>query len=607
MFTFRENRLIFQEVLESDPASTKDTERSTANVEVPQVCPKDKLTKMSQEVLRLPEPSEDEKSIAEKIFKFLDKNIDFKKNLRAKGVSETLDVSDIYRAFNYDLGKYGKDMATLPEKEKKYLLTLLTILTAIQDKKIDGVSFAFVGGTDGTDFVDRKRSKEWHNKKEEAFKQVLDLMTTDNLSPQSVKNKFDTAQYKNLMKGYMTASDPDAYVDGNKDNFLPAGELFDLALAFQRANQLTESFRGAGSGISGRQEKVILDLETANKGKIYRKASVRFICGEYKTIVPQKTGQPQTIKYSIGQNSKAISNNVDNSSSSIDQPIFPNLELSGTLEDKQKAIDDVAAEMSTNALSEGAAIDVDKPLGWHPPMALPNDVDNVDKLDEEDKLKSNTIVEHVIGFEDSKELNYHIFLNDQLDDIDFDFDGAIPTKNNKSKNVLIDRIIEHCKKNNLDPTKIDFTQIEGFTDLNGDYDDVSFDGDEPDSERSKTAFNAITFYLTGKIDPSYNKDKVGFYKRSLRLKLNKYDFVGWEFNGEDRESKDELIRIILSVCGEFNINPIGIKFANIKGFADSENKVEFNGDDVDSEDSKKVIDAVTAYLKGVREKIHGKK
>ncbi|MEK7673094.1 MAG: hypothetical protein AAB373_04375 [Patescibacteria group bacterium] len=137
--------------------------------------------------------------------------------------------------FFYALGEYTNGTSYVSGKH-----TVKEIIDAIVALKKEGqlkeISFTYFGYTDGSKHYIHK-AKEWHEEKKEIFER-LNLFNPDNFNPPDILNGKGA-----FIKGYIDAVNNDTFINflrdpANKAAFLPGGGLFDIALNFQRAEDM---------------------------------------------------------------------------------------------------------------------------------------------------------------------------------------------------------------------------------------------------------------------------------------------------------------------------------------------------------------------------------
>ena len=184
---------------------------------------------------------------------------------------------------HYELGKYEN-----PKDEHRAAEIMHSISLAVKAGKLPGVEVIFQGGTDVTRHsIDKIKTEGavWHAAKKEAFKKIIAL--GDNLTPGSAKKLRDDNQ--KLIADYIAATDPDAFVASHKDAFAKGAQLFDLALAFQRAENARLVYdKGT---INVKQERVYLDLAKV-QGEGYRKSGIALSFVQEK-VEPPKPPAPK--------------------------------------------------------------------------------------------------------------------------------------------------------------------------------------------------------------------------------------------------------------------------------------------------------------------------
>lgn len=184
---------------------------------------------------------------------------------------------------HYELGKHDN-----PKDEHRAAEIMHRIALAVQASKLPGVEVVFQGGTDNTRHSVKKIEAEgaaWHIAKKDAFKKILALK---NLMPGSAqKLRDDNAK---VILDYISSANPDAFVadPAHKDAFTKGAKLFDLALAFQRAENARLAYDKGTINLT--KEKVYLDLAKV-QGEGYRKSGIALSFAEVK-VEPPKPGEP---------------------------------------------------------------------------------------------------------------------------------------------------------------------------------------------------------------------------------------------------------------------------------------------------------------------------
>lgn len=183
---------------------------------------------------------------------------------------------------HYEPGKYEKMKSAIKEEA-----ILIKISQAITEGKIKGVEMVYMGGTDGLQHsVDKIKTNgaQWHKEKRDAFTKLL---SAKNIEPASAKAFLDAN--RTMIDGYIKAPNADVYVAANSAIFLNGGQLFDLALTFQRAMDARKIF--TKGEFSPDQEKVYLDIKTV-EGQEHRKSGVllrstaEYLTGDVKPPQP---------------------------------------------------------------------------------------------------------------------------------------------------------------------------------------------------------------------------------------------------------------------------------------------------------------------------------
>lgn len=213
------------------------------------------------------------------------KSVDTQKKLIQK-VSDAIQEKpeDIQKALRYyELGEYEQ-----APSDTRAVEVLTKIRDALKKGKLERVGIIFLGGTDGTHHILSKlkeKGNEWHDDKKKAFK---NLLSAAHIEPDSVHQFIE--RQRDTIQGYIDASDPYAYVVIHKNIFLKGGQLFDVALAFQRAEHTRLLFTDAP--FSPKKEKVYLALSRAH-GQESRKSGIMFEEVEAPKPIPVLPPKPQ--------------------------------------------------------------------------------------------------------------------------------------------------------------------------------------------------------------------------------------------------------------------------------------------------------------------------
>ncbi|MCX6733769.1 MAG: hypothetical protein NTX63_03060 [Candidatus Peregrinibacteria bacterium] len=175
---------------------------------------------------------------------------------------------NIEKAFyNYNLAEHDEANRT-PKLEAQRIID--KIIAAKKEGKLKGITFLYLGGTNGQrhdlNKLEKRMAseiKQWHEKKSEAFRNILKGKNTI----QPVELRTFIAANEGLIKEYQAkvgagnAAALKTFLATNNAEFCDAGGLFDLALAYQRADDLY-GVMNEGKKIDPLKDVVTLDLRT---------------------------------------------------------------------------------------------------------------------------------------------------------------------------------------------------------------------------------------------------------------------------------------------------------------------------------------------------------
>lgn len=191
---------------------------------------------------------------------------------------------------NYDLAKDAEPIAS----DKQDIID--AIKKAIAEGKLKAKDIIFYGGTDGTPFLLRKvlaKKEAWHDSKALAFDQLIGL--GERLYPKSARDLRDSKI--DMIREYIAArgrNAKNAVVKKYRDDFLPGGGLFDLALALQRAKHAQKDFTKGTVEFNSLEQEVYLELGNIEYEETQRKSGVW--AGEVAEVpkpVPPPEPEPQ--------------------------------------------------------------------------------------------------------------------------------------------------------------------------------------------------------------------------------------------------------------------------------------------------------------------------
>ena len=504
---FNENRLIFESL-----ESPKDN---------PQVSPEKRL-QISLDGLKDNLTSQEELNLAQVIADALNKIPDF--------VNENINSADIFKALYFDPGKFNVDLSTQEEQKSAKILRFLH--KGISDGSIKGIKLVFLGGTDSTRHLMKNKSEDWHNAKKDAFNKLINLSKANRLAPPNIQAKLTDSATVNLINEYISANDPNKFMKDHSNDFLPGGALFDIALAFQRAEQLKNhlDFENDESEIN-EKDFIYLDINKNNQGRAYRKASVRLVANGDKletspavanTKIPMTDQSQNVVSPSNSPTPISTSDNTsgENSVNEDELPDDSDPDVVGPAltednsEDNQSSSEEVVASteneisyapvpiprlnkntpeaaretaqnlIGTNTDEARDAINDSEPdesmiikpktgNGTLPPVDfVPDEVEGEDEEDEtEEDDESND--KPLDTFDLGKRSQYMEYVSNALDELNFDtntwdFDDSDDIQ------ALSEFIVNECQKLDLDPLKIDIKNIPGLL-VDG---EVVFDVDE---------------------------------------------------------------------------------------------------------------------------------
>lgn len=185
-------------------------------------------------------------------------------------VAEIINESpeDIEKAFyNYNLAEHDEANRT-PKLEAQRIID--KIIAAKKEGKLKGITFLYLGGTNGQrhdlNKLEKRMAveiKQWHEKKSEAFKNII--KGKSKIQPPELQ-AFITSN-ESLIKQYQAevaagnVVDLKAFLATNNAEFCDAGGLFDLALAYQRADDLYGVIN-EGKKMDPLKDAITLDLRT---------------------------------------------------------------------------------------------------------------------------------------------------------------------------------------------------------------------------------------------------------------------------------------------------------------------------------------------------------
>ena len=144
------------------------------------------------------------------------------------------------------------------------------IIQAKSEGKLEGVRFVYLGGTNGIrhdlNKLERRTTpdqKKWHEKKSAAFEAIL--AGKDRFKPATIQalisaNEKLIVAYRDTVAANNPA-DLRTFLTNNESTFCDAAGLFDLALAYQRADDLYQAING-GEKIDPLKNIITLELAT---------------------------------------------------------------------------------------------------------------------------------------------------------------------------------------------------------------------------------------------------------------------------------------------------------------------------------------------------------
>ena len=221
----------------------------------------------------------------------------------AKIIAES--PEDIEKAFyNYNLAEHDKANRT-PKLEAQRIID--KIITAKKEGNLKGITFLYLGGTNGQrhdlNKLEKRMAseiKQWHEKKSEAFKNIIKGKNT--IRPVELRTFIETNE--DLIKEYQAkvgAGNTAAlktFLATNNSEFCDAGGLFDLALAYQRADDLYDVIN-EGKKMDPLKDVIMLDLRTGAGSEDLEncRSKLEFTMPEGATgeVQPQKPAQGEGV------------------------------------------------------------------------------------------------------------------------------------------------------------------------------------------------------------------------------------------------------------------------------------------------------------------------
>lgn len=190
--------------------------------------------------------------------------------------------------YKYDLSEHEESFRKV-ETEATRIIN--KIIAAKKEGKLDGITFMYVGGTNGKRHDLNKleatrndaEQKEWHQKKADALANIL--IGKKRIQPIRLQTLVATneATIKEYIAKVAANNDTDlrAFLRAgtNESTFCVAGGLFDLALAYQRADDLYGTIN-EGRKINPRKDLIGLSLKTDSNSIRYRKSKLYFTMPE---------------------------------------------------------------------------------------------------------------------------------------------------------------------------------------------------------------------------------------------------------------------------------------------------------------------------------------
>lgn len=170
--------------------------------------------------------------------------------------------------YNYKLAEHNKPNR-IEQAEAQRIIQ--KIIDAKKEHKLDGITFIYLGGTNGQRHDlnklektrDETEQKEWHQKKSDAFGNIL--LGKDKIQPVELQTLISNNE--GLIKEYRekvaanSASKLKTFLVANDAAFCDAAGLFDLALAYQRAEDLYGVIN-EGRELNPLEDVITLDLKT---------------------------------------------------------------------------------------------------------------------------------------------------------------------------------------------------------------------------------------------------------------------------------------------------------------------------------------------------------
>ena len=231
--------------------------------------------------------------------------------MKAKDGSIDFTVEDLQKVLGlYSSGKYENS-----EEQDKSQAIMKAILENKEALNAAGILIGFTGGTDGTDHQLRK-SAEYHAHKAKALHQLLAFYDDNKLT--ITEGEIDLAKNSDTRKLIETYISTDAdkrydFVKEHRAEFLPAGKIFDAALAVERAENrkqlltgdATETFRVADDGqLDLAEPGLVIELGSDKDTKTERNSGITL--SEVKKPAEATEPQPPKPGYLIEEEGKKL-------------------------------------------------------------------------------------------------------------------------------------------------------------------------------------------------------------------------------------------------------------------------------------------------------------
>jgi hypothetical protein len=196
----------------------------------------------------------------------------------------------------YALGEYDK-----PSDKPKHA----AIMKALKDNekvlKDANINIGFLGGTDGTNYKEKLiTDKDFNEKKNAALQGLLVMNANGGVSPALTPDQITLiTDYNTAVTAGMPAVA--TFLDkagSNHDKFFKGGGIFDLGLAYQRAQDRKIAFTGDTTATLNKADTLQLALGSGNDAVDERKSGIVLV-----DTTPEK---PKDAGYEIGQNGTVL-------------------------------------------------------------------------------------------------------------------------------------------------------------------------------------------------------------------------------------------------------------------------------------------------------------